>query len=190
MYCRCIYIFFMYCMYLYICMYCRYLHVLHVTEYTEGITIYVYYRYICHCDLARVHLLQKACWVYSTLGVTTECIYSTFCTGSDYATCKVGWCLYVQHIYTCLSNIYIAGMIGNMFSIFLLSRKELKNSFNQETIPSRLKQIYRLSDRTYNGYMRRRDPLKGTEKEKWKIDKILNLNHVTRTITNGRAVYW
>jgi len=57
-------------------------------------------------------------------------------------------------------------MIGNMFSIFLLSRKELKNSFNQETIPSRLKQIYRFSDRTYNGYLRRRDPLKGTEKEK------------------------
>ena len=104
MYCRCIYIFFMYCMYLYICMYCRYLHVLHVTEYTEGITIYVYYRYICHCDLARVHLLQKACWVYSTLGVTTECIYCTFCTGSDYATCRVGWRLYVQHIHTCLSN--------------------------------------------------------------------------------------
>ena len=53
-------------------------------------------------------------------------------------------------------------MIGNMFSIFLLSRKELKNSFNQETIPSRLKQIYRFSDRTYNWYMRRRDPRKVT----------------------------
>ena len=32
--------------------------------------------------------------------------------------------------------------------------------------------------------------LNNTKIHMCKIDKILNLNHVTRTITNGRAVYW
>ena len=45
---------------------------------------------VSHCDLARLHLLHKTCWVKSTLGSQAECKYSTWCTGTDYGTSE--WC--------------------------------------------------------------------------------------------------
>ena len=49
---------------------------------------YLKINFTMHCDLVRLHLLYKTCWVEFTLGrldSTTKCIDSTCCTGPDNA---------------------------------------------------------------------------------------------------------
>ena len=125
-----------------------YLHVLHVCTTCTACNwknIYWRYNYLC---ILQVYMSLLSC--HSTF-VAKNRVGSTLNWAVQLSAARImqllgWWRLYVnvQHIHTCLSNVYIAGMIGNMFSIFLLSRKELKNSFNQETIPSRFKQNYQI----------------------------------------------